>query len=56
MSQMHNNDNIEENEMTNNQTVAFIEALKIIVEKATTKEEIKDALVRIQDAVKNTTR
>lgn len=38
----------EENEMTNKEAAALIEALKIIVEQAKDKEEIKKALGAIQ--------
>lgn len=46
--------NNEVNGMTNNQAQAMIEAIKIIAEKAENIEEIKNALDRIQDALKST--
>lgn len=39
--------------MTNKQTLALIEAIKIITEKAETLEEVKNALDRIQGVLKN---
>lgn len=39
--------------MTNKQSAALIEAIKIIVEKSETKEEAKNALDRIQSVLKN---
>lgn len=38
----------EENEMTNKEAAALIEAIKIIVDRAKDKEEIKKALGAIQ--------
>ena len=43
----------EVNGMTNNQTIALIEAIKIITEQAKNIEEIKNALDRIQSVLKN---
>ncbi|MBQ1471467.1 MAG: hypothetical protein IIZ34_03830 [Eubacterium sp.] len=37
--------------MTNKQANAFLEAIKIIIEKSKTKEEEMSALARIQDAL-----
>lgn len=42
----------EVNEMTNLETSALIEAIKIIAEKAESIEEIKNALDRIQSILK----
>lgn len=39
--------------MTNKQTVLLLEALKIIAEQAKDKQEIKNALDRLQDVMKN---
>ena len=41
-------------QMTNGQTSALIEAIKIIIEKSATKEEEMSALARIQDALSKT--
>ncbi len=38
--------------MTNLQTVALLEAIKIITENAKSKEEVIEALTRIQDKIK----
>lgn len=43
----------EVNGMTNKQAQALIEAIKIIAEKSKDTEEIKNALDRIQDVLKN---
>lgn len=43
----------EVNEMTNLETSALIEAIRIITEKSETVEEIKNALDRIQSVLKN---
>ena len=40
-------------QMTNNQTEALIEAIKIIVDKSKDLDEVKNALDRIQSVVKN---
>ena len=42
------NKNQEVHNMTNKQTLALIEAIKIITEKSETLEEVKNALDRIQ--------
>lgn len=47
------NEKQEVHQMTNKQTLALIESIKIIVEKSETKEEIKNALDRIQGVLKN---
>lgn len=39
--------------MTNKQAIALIEAIKIITEQANSPDEIKNALDRIQSALKN---
>ena len=51
---MKDHENEVQEAMTNNQAIGLIEAIKIIAEKAETTEEIKDALGRIQDAMKTT--
>ena len=43
----------EVNEMTNLETSALLEAIRIIVEKSKSVEEIKNALDRIQSVLKN---
>lgn len=43
----------EVHEMTNLETSAFLEAIRIIVEKSENIEEIKNALDRIQSILKN---
>lgn len=43
----------EVNGMTNNQALALVEAIKIITEKSKDLEEVKNALDRIQDVLKN---
>ena len=43
----------EVNEMTNLETSALLEAIRIITEKSQSIEEIKNALDRIQSALKN---
>ena len=43
----------EVNEMTNLETSALLEAIRIIVEKSESVEEIKNALDRIQSVLKN---
>lgn len=43
----------EENKMTNLETSALLEAIRIIAEKAQSVEEIKNALERIQSVLKN---
>ena len=43
----------EVHEMTNLETSALIEAIKIIAEKSKSVEEIKNALDRIQSVMKN---
>lgn len=43
----------EVNGMTNKQTQALIEAIKIIAEKSKDLEEVKNALDKIQDVLKN---
>ena len=48
--------NIKENEvngMTNNEACALVEAIRIITEKSETLDEVKNALDRIQDVLKN---
>lgn len=40
--------------MTNRQTIALIEAIKIIIQKSQTKEEEMSALAQIQDALNGT--
>lgn len=40
--------------MTNRQTNALIEAIKIIIQKSQTKEEEMSALAQIQDALNGT--
>lgn len=47
------NQNKEVDGMSNKQTLALLEAIQIIVEKSKDKEEIKNALDRIQDVLKN---
>ena len=47
-----NNTSQEVNEMTNLETSALLEAIKIIVEKSQSIEEIKNALERIQGTLK----
>lgn len=47
-----NNTSQEVNEMTNLETSALLEAIKIIVEKSQSIEEIKNALDRIQGTLK----
>ena len=42
----------EENEMTDLEAAALVEAIKIIVEKSKSKEEIEKALERIQAQLK----
>lgn len=49
---MKNNDH-EVNEMTNSETSALLEAIKIITEKSQSIDEIKNALDRIQSVLKN---
>ena len=44
--------NREENEMTDLEAAALVEAIKIIVEKSKSKEEIEKALERIQAQLK----
>ena len=41
--------------MTNKQTTGLLEAIKIIAEKAQTKEEVIEAIERIQDKMKEPT-
>ena len=43
----------EVHEMTNLETSALLEAIRIIVEKSQSVEEIKNALDRIQSVLKN---
>ena len=43
----------EVNGMTNKQTIALLEAIKIIVEQNPDPEAIKNVLDRIQDVLKN---
>ena len=43
----------EVNEMTNLETSALLEAIRIIAEKSESVEEIKNALDRIQSVLKN---
>lgn len=43
----------EVHEMTNLETSALLEAIRIIVEKSESVEEIKNALDRIQSVLKN---
>lgn len=45
------NKNQEVHSMTNKQTIALIEAIKIITEKSETTEEVKNALDRIQSVL-----
>ena len=42
-------------EMTNRQAAGLLEALKIIAEKATTTNEVIEAIERIQDKMKEPT-
>ena len=44
----------EVNKMTNLETAALVEAIRIIVEKSQSKEEIEKALERIQDHLNKT--
>lgn len=51
-----NNDEMNEVEtMTNGETLALLEAVKIIIERADTKEEEIEAINRIQDKLKGPT-
>ena len=45
------NKNQEDRNMTNKQTIALIESIKIIAEKSETLEEVKNALDRIQSVL-----
>ena len=51
---MNNNEN-EAETMTNGETLALLEALKIIIERAETKEEEIEAINRIQSKIKEPT-
>lgn len=52
--QMNNNEN-EAETMTNGETLALLEAVKIIIERADTKEEEIEAINRIQSKIKEPT-
>lgn len=51
----HNDRKHEVKNMTNKQAAGLLEAIKIIAEKATTKEEVIEAIDRIQDKMKEPT-
>jgi hypothetical protein len=51
----HNDKKHEVHDMTNKQTDGFLEAIKIIAEKSETKEEVIEAIKRIQDKMKEPT-
>lgn len=51
----HNDRTNEVTNMTNRQAAGLLEALKIIAEKADTKEEVIEAIKRIQDKMKEPT-
>ena len=50
-----NNDENEVETMTNGETLALLEAVKIIIERADTKEEEIEAINRIQSKIKEPT-
>lgn len=50
-----NNDENEAETMTNCETLALLEAVKIIIERADTKEEEIEAINRIQSKIKEPT-
>lgn len=50
-----NNDENEVETMTNSETLALLEAVKIIIERADTKEEEIEAINRIQSKIKEPT-